>query len=359
MKTKLGSCSAVSRTLQTTRFKSAQVVAISLLATLKLMAQNQTAPAPAVDAGAATPAPGTSPQQTSAPPGDMTMMPPPMLQAPKATKNEISVSGDVMFGEGTVTLPLGYSLKQSLGGGVPTPLSAFSVPRNSTYFGGTISYSYGQAWYVDLSYSKGQSSGNQTINTGFLGALDSNFSIDDTWYQLYIKYTFPQLRGKRFSAYLRAGASYVTADITDASVAPAALRYSQKDTTDEFLGNIGFGLGYSLYTSGRFRFGVQFEGEGFYGERSQQSLENLSADSGPPGFPGLNFVSANINNSLYGGIARATMRAEYRLGQSGLFKIFGELGVEGWYTLIDYPDAGSSNELLWGPYAKLGLRYAF
>jgi hypothetical protein len=351
MKTKSGSCSAVSRTLQTMRFKSAQVVAISLLATLKLMAQNQSASAPPVDAGAGAPAPGTSPQ--SVPPTDATLMPPPMLQAPKATKNEISVSGDVMFGEGTVTLPLGYSLKQSLGGSVPTPLSAFSVPRNSIYFGGTVSYSYGQAWYVDASYSKGQSSGSQSINTGFLGALDSSFSIDDTWYQLYIKYTFPQLRGKRFSAYLRAGASYVTADITDDAQSPAAGRYHQTDTTDEYLGNIGFGLGYSLYTSGRLRLGVQFEGEGFYGERSQQSLENLSADAG------LDFVSAGINNSLYGGIGRVTMRAEYRLGQSGLFKIFGEVGAEGWYTLIDYSGAGSSNELLWGPYAKLGIRYAF
>lgn len=339
MKTKFGSCSAVARPLPSARCQPVQVVAVSLLATFKLMAQNQSAGAAAA---------GT-------PPGDLAMMPPPMLQAPKATKNEISVSGDVMFGQGTVTLPLGYSLKQSLGGSVPTPLQAFSVPRDSVYFGGTLSYSYGQAWYVDLSYSKGQSSGSQSINTGFLGSLDSSFSIDDTWYQLYIKYTFPQLRGRRFSAYLRAGASYVTADITDDAQSPAAGRYSQRDTTDEILGNVGFGLGYSLYTTGRWRFGVQFEGEGFYGTRSQQTLENLAADAG------LSFVSANIDNSLYGGIARATLRTEYRLGQSGLFKIFGEIGVEGWYTLIDYSGAtsSSSDELLWGPYAKLGIRYAF
>ena len=320
-------------------------MALSLLATARLMAQNQGQPALSADANVGAP-PVT-------PAGDAAAMPPPVLQAPKPTKNEVSISGDVMLGSGTVTLPLGYSLQQSLGNNANSPVGAFSVPRSSTYYGGTVSYSYGQAWYVDLSFAQGQSSGNQSIDTGWLGAMNSNFSINDTWYQLYVKYAFPQLRGKRFSAYLRAGASYVTAEIKDDATSPAFGRYTQKDTTTDMLGNIGFGLGYSLYSHKHLRLGLQFEGEGFYGIRTQESLESLSADQG------LNFVSAGIDNSLYGGIARVTLRAEYRLGQSGLFKIFAEVGGEGRYTMITYPNASAPDEMLWGPYAKLGIRYAF
>jgi hypothetical protein len=275
------------------------------------------------------------------------------LEVPKPTRNEISASGDVMSGQGTVSLPLGYSLKKSLGSSGGTPVAAFTVPRNSIYFGGTISYSYGQAWYVDLSYAKGTSSGSQDIPTGFLGNIPSTFTIDDSWYQIYVKYTFPQLRGKRFSAYLRAGASYVTSDLKDDAQSPAFGRYTQKDSTTDMLGNLGFGLGYTLYSSHKWRVGVQFEGEGFFGDRSQDSLETLSADAG------LKFESANINDSLYGGIGRATVHVEYRFGRSGLFKIFGEGGLEGRYTMVDYPGAGTVNELLWGPYARLGIRYSF
>ena len=316
--------------------------------------QQPAAPQPATSQPAASQpaAPEPAASQPAAPAGDAIAMPTPLLQAPKPTKNEISVSGDMMLGEGTVTLPLGYSLKKSLGDIVPITVSAFSVPRSSTYYGGTISYSYGQAWYVDLSFSQGQSSGNQTIDTGWLGPLNSTFSINDTWYKIYVKYTFPQLRGKRFSAYLRAGASYINSELKDNSADP--IRYEQTDTTQDLLGNLGAGLGYTVYSSRRLRFGLQAEIEGFYGFRSQSSLEKLGSDVG------LTPVSASINNTLYGGIGRATMRLDYRLGRSGLFKIFGEVGAEGRYTMISYPEGGGTeNELLWGPYAKLGIRYAF
>ena len=54
------------------------------------------------------------------------------------------------------------------------------------------------------------------------------------------------------------------------------------------------------------------------------------------------------------------IRLDYRLGRSGLFKVFGEVGAEGRYTMISYPEgAGTKDELLWGPYAKLGIRYSF
>ena len=373
MKTKYGKWPGASWFLHTLRFKSIPFVAMSLFATIKLTAQNQNPSSPPVAPNTVTPSsanstpdnyhwdpferhktvtssPASSGQSLATPAGNGTTVPPTLLQAPKPTKNEVSVSSDVMFGQGTVTLPLGYSLQKSLGGIVQTPVTAVSVPRSSIYYGGTISYSYGQAWYVDLSYSQGHSSGNQTIGADWLGSLNSNFSIDDTWYQIYVKYTFPQLRGKRFSAYLRGGASYITADLNDTA---AQGGYTQKDSTTDVLGNFGFGLGYSLYASGRLRFGLECEGEGFYGNRSQQSLEAFNTDFG------LNPVTANINNTLYGGIGLATMRLEYRLGRSGLFKVFGEAGAEGRNTEISYPGAGTHNELLWGPYAKLGISYAF
>jgi hypothetical protein len=285
------------------------------------------------------------------------MTPPPMLQPPKSTKNEVSASGDIMFGNGKVSLPLGYSLRQE---GVASPEGAFSVPRNSTYYGGTISYSHGQAWYIDLSIDQGHSSGTQSIPTGFLGDIDSAFSIDDTWYQLYLKYTFPQLRGKRFSAYLRGGATYISATLNDNSVGNAAGEYSQKDDTQEIRGNLGFGLGYSLFTTRRFRLDLQVEGEGFYGERFQQSTEEIPGQNQQQGQgPEIVGPQVDINNSLYGGVGRATVGVEYRLGSSGLFKIFGEGGVEVDYTEVQYPGSGTLGEHLWGPYIKLGLRYAF
>jgi hypothetical protein len=224
-----------------------------------------------------------------------------------------------------------------------------SAPRNSDYYGGTISYSYGQAWYVDLSYAHGDSSGNFTLPQG---GGNATFTLKDEWYQAYVRYTFPSLRGKRLSAYLRAGGSYVTADQTPVSTVPP-LEYRQNNHAKDILGNIGFGVGYRLnHGGGPFRIWAQAEGEGFYGERSQDSQESLlNAGEVAP--------TVNIHNTLYGGIARGTLRFEYRLGASGLLRVFAEGGVEAKYTLIDYPGSGSSNELLWGPYAKVGFRYSF
>ena len=312
-------------------------------------------PAPPTESTAQVPpAPGT--EQPGTPTSEF-MAPPPMLQAPKSTKNEVSASGDLMFGKGQVSLPFGYSLNKLSGGGASSEQGAFTVPRNSTYYGGTLSYSYGQAWFIDASIAHGNSSGNQSIPTGFLGDLPSAFSIDDTWYQLYLKYTFPQLRGKRFSAYLRAGGSYVTATLKDNATLPAAEGggvYTQTDDTQDILGNVGVGLAYSLYTTHKFRVDLQGEVEGFGGVRHQQSTEALpnSLQFGP---------QVSIDNTLYGGIGRATVHGEYRIGKSGLFKAFGDVGIEGRYDIINYSQSANSspNEYLWGPYIKLGLRYDF
>jgi hypothetical protein len=275
------------------------------------------------------------------------------LAPPKTTKHEISVSGDFMLGEGTVSVPLGYSLRETLGSLADVPVLVAEADRSSIYFGGTISYSYGQAWYVDLTFLHGNSSGRQNLDAGWLGTIPSKFEITDDWLQAYVRYTFPRLRGKRFTAYLRAGASVVLADLEADAVSPAAGRYTQTDETRDILGNTGFGLGYSLYSSRRLRLIAQLEGEGFFGFRTQESQETLAANEG------LSFKTATIDNTVYGSIGRLTLRYEHRLGSAGLFKLFADGGVQVRYTLISYPDATAPDELLWGPYVKLGLRYAF
>lgn len=281
-------------------------------------------------------------------------MPPLTLQAVELKKNEISFSGDFMIGEGQVTLPIGYSLNKSLNvpnANLPLPI-VIKPTRSSDYFGATLSYSYGQAWYFDLSYAHGHSAGNQTLEFGSLGSGSGSFSIDDDWYQAYVRYAFPRLRGKRLSAYLRAGATYIQSTLDDASTTPAGY-YTQNDKSTEIRGNLGAGLAYTLYSSRRFRCGLAVEGEGFYGNRSQDSLETLNQDYG------LTPVSANINNTLYGGIGRAVVHFEFKLGHTGLLKTFLDAGGEANYTMINYPSAGTFDELLWGPYVKVGLRYSF
>ncbi len=252
-----------------------------------------------------------------------------------------------------MTVPFGYSLRDSLGPRSGVPVEAPTATRSSTYLGGTISYSYGQehAWYLDVAFAEGNSSGSQGIVVGTLGDLNSNFSIKDEWYQAYVRYTFPGLSGRRFSAYLRAGGTYVNATLDVKSTIPSLGAYTQHTKSTDLLGNLGLGGRYSLYAKGKFRLGAQVEIEGFFGSRSQDSLENLAQDTG------LTFKSHHLDNTLYGGIGRATIRAEYRLG-SGLFRVYGEGGLQAKYTLISYPDTSAPNESLYGPYIKLGLRYA-
>lgn len=259
-------------------------------------------------------------------------------------------------------MPVFFSLDktyQSVGLTSPFTPAVVKPDRESSYYGGTLSYSYKYAWYVDLSYQHGSSSGSLDLNySPSFPSLPSEFQIDDNWYQAYVRYAFPGLRGKRLSAYLRAGVSYVDSEMNDATVFPNIGAYSQTDKTKDLLGNLGFGVGYSVYSSRRLRVGLQLEGEGFFGQRSQKSLESLAGLS-----PSV-LQEASIDNTLYGGIGRGTVRVEYRLGHSGFFRIFADAGMQAKFTEVDYPSTGSFasesfGEILWGPYVKLGARYSF
>lgn len=296
----------------------------------------------------AEPAPTVTPVLPDSPPGAA------VVPMGRRRPHEVSVSGDFSLGQGEITLPIGYSLNQSLGNLANVPQEAASAERDTTYYGGTVSYFYKQGWSVDLSFAQGNSSGNVTIDTRGLGDLKTSFTIDDQWSQLYLRYAFPGLRGKRLSAYLRAGATYVQADLEATANSPVVGTYRQEDETEDILGNLGFGLGYSLYATDHLRLGLQMEGEGFFGYRTQDTLETLNKTD-------VSFQRASIDNTLYGGIGRATVRLQYQFGESGALKAFVEGGAQVKYTIIDYPDSNRSvpDELLWGPYVKAGLRYAF
>jgi hypothetical protein len=257
-----------------------------------------------------------------------------------------------------VTFPEFFSLRNSgfaLGGSPAVGIA----DRKSDYFGTTISYSFGQAWYLDLSYARGDSSASGPVVLLIVISapplnLATTFSINDDWYQAYVRYTFPALRFTRLSAYLRAGVSFVQADLHAISTSPSRF-YEQTDQTEDILGNVGFGVVYFVHRGNRAKLGLLLEGEGFYGHRSQDSREDLH------NFDPYPIVNAEIDNELYGGLGRSTLRFEYALGRRGVFKLSADAGMEVKYTQIQYSDfgIGTRDELLWGPYAKIGLKYSF
>jgi hypothetical protein len=304
-----------------------------------------TTPTPAIPA-AASPVPAESPA------GLGTVATLPALAAPKPTKHQVSISADYFLGQGDVTLPLGFGLVNA---GLSGNATVAKPERDSDYIGATVSYSYGQAWFLDLGYAQGETSGNVDVDLGQL--FPSSFTIEETIYQAYLRYTPPALRGKRLSAYVRAGVSYVDSELTDQLTIPQQGLYQETVEGTDLLGNVGFGLGYRLYSSGRFRLGLQAEAEGFYGNRSQDITESFPQQ-------GTYFPTVTIDNTLYGGIGRATVRVEYRLGRSGLLRAFLDAGAQMKFTRINYPSApgfaeDDFDELLWGPYAKLGFSYSF
>ena len=322
-----------------------------LLAGMALSAQGQSQPAvAAADPTAAAAGAGGGAGTT-----DLAMPAPAIKDTatqPKTYKNEVGVTGDFMLGEGTVTIPIGFALSKALPGGGLNP-AVDSGNRSSVYYGGTVSYSYGRSWYLDLSYENGVSSGSQSINLAntIPGATSENFEYDDTRYQLYLRYNFQNaLAGTRFKAYLRGGVSFVDATL---KVGNQSEIYSQKDDSTDILGNLGFGLTYSLYSRPRFHLGVQVEAEAFYGERSQKSTEYLPQDFG------LGAAQASFDNDLYGGIGRATLHADWRLGHTGRWHLTGDAGVQYIYTTISYPGANAPDETLWGPYVKVGVSFVF
>ncbi len=310
-------------------------------------------PPPATDATPTTPA---TPATPAPPATDPTVPDLASLPSLSGTVHQIAASGDFLYGQGYVTMPFNFSLNLAPGLGQFTP-AVDDSPRKSSYIGTTLSYSYNQKWFWDFSYRKGSSSGDTEVPLlpGF--TLPSQFTISDNWYQLAVRYEM--MRGKRLRPYLKIGVSYVMSDLKVNSNEQGEENgldlYQQKDQTKDILGNLGFGAVYWLKT-GKFKVGVQFEGEGFFGSRSQESLESLPGIMGPD----YGWVTANISNTIYGGVARGTMRFDYSLIKSELFRVYADVGAQANFTQVRYSSVGGAyNELLWGPFVKLGFKYSF
>jgi hypothetical protein len=316
---------------------------------------------------------GIVPSASATPPASSdtstTLALPALPLQPTVYKNELGASADFMYGTGTITVPIGYGLAKSpLLGGSPIGREAISADRSTVYYGGTVSYSYGRSWYLDFSGEDGRSTGSTVIyipNT-LNGQIPAAFNVNDTWYQVYLRYNFQNfLANTRFRAYLRGGVSLVSATLdannnelhVGAQVIPAGQGYSEHDTTLDVLGNFGFGLSYSLYSTFRFKAGLQLEGEGFGGDRSQDISETWGYSHFlNPAAPPL-VGSTTINDTVYGAIGRLTLHAEYRLGAR--WKLTGDVGMMTKYSFVTYPDAGTKEELLYGPYVKVGASLVF
>ena len=305
-------------------------------------------PAPAVSAAPGTPPATTTDSDVNSNPNlALPVLP---IQQPTVYQNVVSGSADFMYGTGTITVPVGYAFN-----GVQR--SALTADRSTVYYGGTLSYSYGRSWYIDFSGEDGRSTGSTTLSIpGLLGTIPASFNVNDTWYQIYLRYNFKSfLAGTRFTAYLRGGVSLVKATLDTVNDSFPGFGqggfYTEKDNTFDTLGQVGFGLTYSLYSTTRLKVGLQLEVEGFAGNRNQDITENFVPHNNP--------VSATINNTVYGALGRLTLHGEYRLGQSGRWRLTGDLGVMTKNSWVSYPGFGTRPELLYGPYGKIGASFVF
>jgi hypothetical protein len=318
-------------------------------------------PAPAVSAtpsaanppavSAAPGAPPTTTTDTDANSNPNLALPEMPIQQPTVRQNEVSGSADFMYGTGTITVPVGYAFN-----GVQR--AALTANRSTVYYGGTLSYSYGRSWYIDFSGEDGRSTGSTSLQIpGLAGpSIPASFDVNDTWYQVYLRYNLKNfLAGTRFTAYLRGGVSLVSATLDTvndsfSSFGPGGF-YTEHDKTFDVLGQFGFGLTYSLYSTPRLKVGLQLEGEGFGGNRTQDITETFVPHNQP--------LSATINNTVYGALGRLTLHADYRLGESGRWKLTGDVGVMTKNSWVSYPDFGTRPETLYGPYVKAGASFVF
>jgi hypothetical protein len=277
----------------------------------------------------------------------------------KFEKHQIGVSADYLAGFGELSLPFGFALQNV---GFVSAASVDLNKRDSTYFGASVSYSYGGKWFLDLSFAQGSSSASALKELDIFAA-DVKYEIDDTWYQLYVRY-MPELRLGRLSAYIRAGVTFVHADLSaKGGFNDNEHRYVQDTALEEVQGNLGFGLGYPLVRGSRARLSAVVEGEGFAGSRTQDISEDIFNPNTSISILG-GAAAEKLDNLVYGGLGRGVFRFEFFTGDTGRLRVFADAGIQARYTIVEYPEAlGSSakgfGELLWGPYAKVGLKYSF
>lgn len=288
---------------------------------------------------------------------------------PRLRPSNVTVTADFLTGLGNITLPVGYALDgDGIGRSVQSP------DRESIYYGASISWQAFASLGFDLSFSQGTSSGDFTFKPEASGrwpqgTINSSFTLDDTWLQGYVRYKINRFSGTRLGAYLRGGVTYMDAEYEGRSNEGQAF-YRNTGTIRDITGNLGFGLDYRLFNfkENRIRTRAVLEGEGFGGIRSREFNEVTIPFSG----------ENSMDNMVYGGLGRLLLRAEYSFGNDQQWRAFIEGGIQLRWTMESYktPDRAlvgdngvdlsnveirpsGNSDLLWGPYVRLGLRYAF
>lgn len=296
----------------------------------------------------------------------------------KILDREVGLSGDFLYGNGYVQLPIGEALYKTPfqpNYGVGSGKFTTADRRSALYYGGTLSGSIGKTWYVDVSYSRGSTEGS--LND--LPALDpygqvrnflqSNYKISDEFYQFYGKYAFPQFSGTRFGAYLRIGATYSESTATANYLETLLGARGQYDSVaTDYLGNIGVGGEYFAYRGETFKITTVLEGEAFGGLRTSTIKESLIYDSMYSG-------AIDVDSFVYGGLGRGVLRFAKTLGQEGRWRFNVDVGFQGKYLINEFDSLANDlgikeiygdrkknvhgTELLWGPYGRVGLSYSF
>ena len=291
----------------------------------------------------------------------------------KVLDREIGVSGDFLYGNGYVQLPIGEALdKTAIGGNVGSGKFTTADRKSALYYGGTLSGSVGKTWYVDVSYSRGTTEGSlndlPALDPSGANKLESSYKISDEFYQLYGKYAFPQFSGTRFAAYLRLGATYSESTANVDYIDPViGFRGQYRSIANDYLGNIGLGGEYFAYRGETFKITTVLEGEAFGGLRSSSITESLQADLRYDG-------STDVDSFVYGGLGRGVLRFAKNLGREGRWKLNVDVGFQGRYLINEFESIANGlgdkdygdrkpnvhgTELLWGPYGRVGLSYSF
>ena len=294
----------------------------------------------------------------------------------KILDHEVGVSGDFLYGNGYVQLPIhealfrGSELQNDVGIGRFTTADR----KSALYYGGTLSGSIGKTWYLDVSYSRGTTEGSLNQFGRLFGlpsddgnTLKSDYKLSDEYYQMYGKYAFPQFSGTRFAAYLRLGATYSENSARVNYAVVGSVKGEFESRSNDYLGNIGLGGEYYVYRGDSFKVTTMIEGEAFGGLRTSSIEEKLN-------FAGDEFSGAMDQDSLvYGGLGRGVLRLVKTLGQEGRWKLNADVGFQGKYLINEFDSMGNSleggrgdskqnvhgTELLWGPYGRVGLSYSF
>jgi hypothetical protein len=284
-------------------------------------------------------------------------------------RHRVAASADYLFGFGHVDLPRGWSYL-TVEPTIPDFGGFEKSDRESDYVGATVSYAWNNRIFVEGSYIKGRTSGTESLEWLVPSSdAEASYRLDDEWYQIHLRLLLSRPEA-RLSTFIRLGVSYVESDSRAANLAFLDVLknelYERFESSTDLLGGIGFGFAYELYATRSVSLRAQLEGEGFYGKRDQSLRERLRDQQGR----NVTLPEADI----YGGQARLTVRLDLLpVRRLDALRGYVDVGVQSRYTELRYPAATipaisgesvrfekhSANELLWGPYVKVGLNYSF